>query len=426
MTRPGLLCHKLSVAYCDAVELSLVKTFYENGTDIELRWGCFIAEKGTTKKEITAMFKHAVNETDGKLIILDQSFFYLTPEEINGLLKGDYCIAYCFMHVLLLILNDMSQSKLKFAFNEYIEYLLDVVDIKKKIEALASCNIRVWGLKILSDLAYLINLDLDIQYSAWRKLCDSRIISLICYALENAHEWKLNLTEEESFVIGKFFSLLQALVELTNLVEGIEIDAEARLIDELLEVWRKLSLLEFKSDIKQAREHPTVNLRKSIDVFEKINASFPQITLKDFTILMHYRVRGELRAMSNGLVPEGQFTLDCLTKFAGHGVETASTFTGYGTGPLVINRTRKNFVLLERPIEDEFDDRDCTEEDIDEAESLKTNDLLDLEGLPTNTLAEMIRVIKTAKKHPGRFVSLSPSMPECLLKYFPFVCDIYN
>lgn len=443
MTKPGLVCHEQKVAFCNAIELSLVTRFFEDGSKSnEMLWACFIAEKGTTKKEITKLFKHTVANADGKLIVLDQSFLYLSQVELNAFIKGSgCCIAYCFMHVTLLIISDLCQSKLTYAFNVDINYSLNFDKIKGIIEGLGSSNIRVWGLKILTDLAYLMNLDLDLQYSAWKKLCEGRVISLLCSGLENTVEWSLGLSEEDSFVVEKYFSLLQVLVELTDKIEATETDE--CISEELQEIWDKLSLLEFKNDSKQqTRQHPTINLKKSIDTFEMIHAAFPQISLKDFTILQLYRIRGELRSKSNGLVPEaqvsnksttlnhlklnfsfvcGQLTLDCLINYALHGIETQTTFTGYGTGPLVIEKGSKDFVLLERT----FAKENVNDDDIQEAKSMKNNEILDLEGISINALAEMLSTIRTAKKNQGKFVSL-PTLPENMLKYFNFICEIYN
>lgn len=93
------------------------------------------------------------------------------------------------------------------------------------------------------------------------------------------------------------------MCELTRIVE--EIDCEFRQEKRpLKDVVEALTVLDFTTvNPKTARVYPTSNLESASKTFEDIKLKIPDIKPKDLSIITHYRLSGDLRASSDGLVP---------------------------------------------------------------------------------------------------------------------------
>lgn len=93
------------------------------------------------------------------------------------------------------------------------------------------------------------------------------------------------------------------MCELTRIAEEIECEFSQgkRPLKDVVEA---LTVLDFTAvNPKSARVYPTSNLEASTKIFEDIKTKIPDIKPKDLSIITHYRLSGDLRASSDGLVP---------------------------------------------------------------------------------------------------------------------------
>lgn len=294
----------------DAVELiHSVKHYNDNTHSTELVSAFFIANLGCDKAYMNKVFEKLIAYTECDFLILDQALLYPSQDEIEKIaiklnLKKVPVIGNCFAHVTALITRDFMQSRLTWHGNQSkIACELNFDLFGQNVMKMKPSLKRDWAVKVLMSFEAMKGLQLDLKYGAWLELCSGPAIPFLAAALKRSNAESEGLTDNEFIHIKSCLKALNLLCECTRIIEDMECSFGygKRELDEVI---KNLTVLSFTiGTAKNSRETPTTNLVTAYKTFLEIKSKVPNFKLKMQSIITHYRLRGDLRACANGLVP---------------------------------------------------------------------------------------------------------------------------
>ena len=160
---------------------------------------------------------------------------------------------------------------------------------------------KYWAMKIRSAFEAIKSLKLNLKHGAWVELCGSPAIPLLASTMKRSSAAIEGLDEGDFVHFKSCLKALNLLFELTGIFEELECSfaPEKR---KMKIVVNALTVLTFKEGTaKTTRQHPTSNLEAALKTFEQIKQEVPGFKPKEQSIITHYRLRGDLRACSDGL-----------------------------------------------------------------------------------------------------------------------------
>lgn len=320
LLQEGILVHEKKMGIYDSVEVVHTKKFYsDKTTTTELTSAFFISKTGCRKSRINKFIQKVLRYTNCDILIIDQSNMYPSQEQIEALaiecgITKIPKIGYCFDHVVSLIVQDFVNSRLIWRGNEDgVPCELDYNKFKQLMLAFGEGARKGWALKIYKSLKSFKALSLDLKCGAWFELCKSGVIFLLSSHFKRSSNVEENMSRDEYVLLSSSLKALKLLCMVTCTIEGFILPWGISIDKNMSTIVAGLTVLTYSTKVKSnsLRSEPTSNLETSYALFEEIHAKLIDFVYKDMTIVTLYRLRGDLRALSNGLMPTVQVKYYC-------------------------------------------------------------------------------------------------------------------